>query len=144
MSYLIAVYPNEVQALSARAALEKASLPREQISILGKGYKSVDEYGLIKPSWKDENKAQSLAYWLVPCGFTAGYAFNYFTNIEILNAGSIINQMIEGLFGALCGLLGAFALSYNTESHLYPEDTWLYRERLDAGKYLILFAVQMN
>ncbi|MEL6164539.1 MAG: hypothetical protein AAFR37_12525 [Cyanobacteria bacterium J06628_3] len=43
MNYLIAVYPNRFQALSAFTALKKESFPSEQISILGQGYKNTTQ-----------------------------------------------------------------------------------------------------
>ena len=49
MNYVIAVFPDRIQAEAAYSALEKAELPMEQVSILGKGYKSADEFGLIDP-----------------------------------------------------------------------------------------------
>ncbi len=48
MNYLVAVLQNRTKAEEAYAALEKEGLPASgQIDILGNGYKSADEYGLI-------------------------------------------------------------------------------------------------
>ena len=44
MNYLVAVLPDRIQAEAAYTALEKEGLPIEQVSILGKGYKSADEF----------------------------------------------------------------------------------------------------
>ena len=138
MNYLIAVYPNKVEALSARTALEK-SLPGEQISILGEGFKTTDEYGLIKPEQQAKNNVQSFAYWLVPMGFACGYAFNLLANIEIIPVNGVINQVLGGLLGAAFSLLFAFAVGSSVKSTVVNEDAWLYRDRLNAGKYLIVF-----
>jgi hypothetical protein len=138
MNYLIAVYPNKIEALSARAALETNSLPSKQISILGEGFKSTDDYGLIKPERQAKNKLH-FAYSLVPIGFACGYAFKMFTNIEIITLGSVLNQVVGGLLGAFFGFLFAYAINNRFELTVSNDDSWLYRERLNAGKYLIVF-----
>ncbi|MGB3638381.1 MAG: hypothetical protein WBA39_12525 [Rivularia sp. (in: cyanobacteria)] len=139
MNYLIAVYPNKVEALSARTALEKASLPSEQISILGEGFKTTDEYGLIKPERQAKNHVKILAYWLIPMGFACGYAFNLLANIEIIPVNGVLNQVIGGLLGAAFPLLFAFTVGRSVKSTVVNQDAWLYRSRLNAGKYLIVF-----
>ncbi|MEM1392557.1 MAG: hypothetical protein AAGG00_04550 [Cyanobacteria bacterium P01_H01_bin.150] len=139
MNYLIAVYPNRLQALSAFTALEKESLPREQISILGEGYKTADDYGIIQPNLQSKNNVKRLAYWLVPCGFIAGFTLIFFTNIEIITASNAINWITGGLLGAFFGLLTTFGLGRNVKSAAVNKDAWLYRQRLNSGKYLIFF-----
>ena len=47
MNYLIAVLPDRLVAEEAYTALEKANIPQSQMSILGRGYKTADEFGLI-------------------------------------------------------------------------------------------------
>lgn len=69
MNYLVAVLSDRIQAEDAYTALEKAGIPTKQISILGKGYKSADEFGLIKPEDEGRKNAIRMAYWLVPFGF---------------------------------------------------------------------------
>ncbi|MEO0837316.1 MAG: hypothetical protein AAF063_00215 [Cyanobacteria bacterium J06643_5] len=137
MNYLIAVYPNRFQALSAFTALKKESFPSEQISILGQGYKKIDDYGIIKPNLQGVNSIQSLTYWLVPCGFVAGCVVFLFTNIEIIAAANFMNWIAGGLLGAISGLLGAFFLVNINASKAVNEDAWLYQKCLNSGKYLI-------
>jgi hypothetical protein len=48
MNYLIAVLSDRIQAEAAYSALGKEGLPYDQINILGNGYQSADEYGLIQ------------------------------------------------------------------------------------------------
>ena len=141
MNYLIAVCSNRIQAEAAYKVLEKEGLPSEQISILGNGYKNIDEYGLLKFNYqaKNKNNIQRLAYWLIPFGFAIGYAFNLLMNIEIISTGGIINRIIGGLLGAASGLLGAFIILNSSSSLTVDEDALLYRDRLNAGKYLIIF-----
>lgn len=137
MNYLIAVYPNRIQVEAAYTALEKESFPSEQISILGEGYKNIDDYGIIQPDLQNLNSIQRLAYWLVPCGFFAGCAFIFFTNIEIITAANFINWILGGLLGAIIGLLGIFVISSSIESKVKNGDAWLYQRNLNSGKYLI-------
>lgn len=139
MNYLVAVYPNKLEALSARTALEKESLPSEQISILGEGFKSTDEYGLIKPSRQAKNNIQSLVYWLIPIGFAYGYAFNLLANMEIIPVNGVLNQVFGGLLGAAFGLLFAYAIDSRFAVKPSNEDALLYRSCLNAGKYLVVF-----
>ena len=139
MNYLIAVYPNRIQAEAAYTALEKSGLPTEQISILGNGYKSADEYGLIDPNEEAKKNTQRLTYWLIPFGFAAGYAFNVLTNIEIIPNADIINHILGGFLGAASGVLGAFFVGGSVGLSVGSGDALIYRNRLNAGKYLIVF-----
>ncbi|MEA5596303.1 hypothetical protein [Rivularia sp. UHCC 0363] len=139
MNYLIAVYSNRIQGEGAYTALEKAGLPTKQISILGDGYKNADEYGLINPKKQAKNNVQRLNYWLIAFGFAAGYGFNMLTNIEIIPNVGVLNPVIGGLLGAASGILGAFFVGNSVGLTVGSGDALLYRDRLNAGKYLILF-----
>lgn len=138
MNYLVAVLPDRIQAEEAYTALEKEGLPTEQIDILGNGYKSADEYGLIDPNQQASKGAKRLLYWLVPFGFLAGYAFNFLTGIEILPGIGVGNQIIGGLLGAASGALGAFFVGGGVGLAVGSGDALPYRNRLNAGKYLIV------
>lgn len=138
MSYLIAVLANRMQAESAYSALEE-NLSMEQITILGKGYKSADEFGLIDPNQQARKQSRRLVSWLVPFGFAAGYAFNLLTGIEILSwAGGIGNHVIGGLLGAASGALGALFVGGGVGWIIGSGDALPYRNRLNAGKYIIV------
>lgn len=139
MNYLVAVLPDQTQAEAAYSALEKSGLPTEQIDILGSGYKSADEYGLIDPNQQARKGAKRLVYWLVPFGFVAGYAFNYLTGIEIFSTlNPIGNHLIGGLLGAASGALGAYLVGGGVGLTTGSGDALTYRNRLNAGKYLIV------
>lgn len=139
MNYLIAVLSDRMQAEAAYTALEKEGLPTNQIDILGNGYKSADEYGLINPNQQARKGAGSLVYWLIPFGFVAGYAFNVLTGIEVIPAiGSLGNHIFGGLLGAASGALGAFVVGGGVGLTLGSGDALPYRNRLNAGKYLIV------
>ena len=139
MNYLIAVLSTRNQAEEAYTALERENLPMEQITILGRGYKSADEFGLIEPNKQARKQSQRLAYWIVPFGFVAGYAFNLLSGIEIFSwAGSIGNHVIGGLLGAASGGLGALLVGGGVGWTVGSGDALPYRNRLNAGKYLII------
>ena len=139
MNYLIAVLSTRNQAEEAYTALERENLPMEQITILGRGYKSADEFGLIEPNKQARKQSQRLAYWIVPFGFVAGYAFNLLSGIEIFSwAGNIGNHVIGGLLGAASGGLGALLVGGGVGWTVGSGDALPYRNRLNAGKYLII------
>jgi hypothetical protein len=139
MNYLIAVLQNRIEAEEAYLALEKEGLPMDKVSILGKGYKSADEFGLIDPSLEARKQVKLFATWLLPFGFLAGFAFNLQTGIEILPwASSLGNHIIGGVFGAIAGAMGSFFVGGGGGLLLGGGDALPYRNRLNEGKYLIV------
>ena len=139
MNYLVAVLPDRIQAEAAYTALENEVLSNNQVDILGNGYKSADEYGLIDPNQQARKGAKRLVYWLVPFGFVAGYAFNLLTGIEVLPAiGSLGNHIFGGVLGAASGALGAYLVGGGVGLTVGSGDALPYRNRLNAGKYLIV------
>jgi hypothetical protein len=52
-NYLVAVLADRIQAESAYTMLEKQGVPLAKITILGRGYKTADEFGLIDPNETD-------------------------------------------------------------------------------------------
>lgn len=139
MNYLVAVLQNRSQAEAAYSALAKEGLSNNQMDILGNGYKSADEYGLMDPNRQARKGAKQLSYWLIPFGFAAGYAFNLLTAIEILPAvGAFGNHVIGGLLGAASGAFGAFVVGGGVGLTVGSGDALPYRNRLGAGKYLIV------
>ena len=138
MNYLVAVLSDRIQAEAAYSALEKAGLPMNQIAILGKGYKTADEYGLIDPNEQSRKQALRMVTWLVPFGFGAGYVFNYITGIELFTwAGSLGNHIIGGLLGAVSGAMGGAFVGGGVGLIVGGGDALPYRNRLKAGKYLV-------
>lgn len=138
MNYLVAVLQNRIEAEEAYSALEKEGLPMDKVTILGKGYKSADEFGLIDPSLEAKKRIRIMAYWTIPFGFAAGFAFNLITGIEILEwVGSLGNHIIGGIFGAIAGAMGSFVAG-GAGLGVGSGDALPYRNRLDQGKYLIV------
>ncbi|PSO54121.1 MAG: hypothetical protein BRC40_16965 [Cyanobacteria bacterium QH_8_48_120] len=139
MNYLIAVLSNRIQAEEAYTTLEKEGIPTDKITILGQGYKSADEFGLIDPSQPAKRQIRQLSIWLAPFGFAAGYVFNLLTGIEIIGwAGAQGNHMIGGLFGAVAALMGAFFVGGGVGILSGGGEAVPYRNRLNAGKYLLV------
>ena len=109
------------------------------MDILGNGYQSADEYGLIDPNEQALQGAKRLAYWLVPFGFIAGYVFNWLTGIQISSAiAPVGNHIIGGLLGTASGLLGAYLVGGGVGLTVGSGDALPYRNRINSGKYLIV------
>jgi hypothetical protein len=139
MNYLIAVLNDRTQAEAAYLALEKEGLPNDGISILGDGYQSADEYGLINPNTEARKEIKRELYWLMGFGFVAGYAFNWLTAIDILpGIAPVGNHLIGGIFGAAAGALGAYFSGGAVGLTIRSGDALPYRNRLNAGKYLVI------
>lgn len=139
MNYLIAVLPDRIQAEAAYSALEKEGLPMGKVTILGRGYKSADEFGLIDPRQDVKKRSQWMSYWLIPFGFVAGFAFNLITGLETFPwAGHIGNHIIGGLLGAGGGAMGSLFAAGGVGLLTNNSDDLPYRKRLEAGKYLVV------
>ncbi|MBV6622247.1 MAG: hypothetical protein KI793_04705 [Rivularia sp. (in: Bacteria)] len=136
MNYLVAVFPDRMIAEEAFTALEKKGI---KSTILGRGYKSADEFGLIDPKEQAKKQAKFMSFWLVPFGFFAGLAFNLITGLNTFAwAGDIGNPIIGGLLGAGSGALGAIFVGGGVGLVTGSGDALPYRNRLDAGKYIVV------
>jgi len=144
MSYVVAVLPDRIQAEAAYSALEKEGLPMAQTTILGKGYASADQFGLINPDTQADRSSKRLLYLLVPFGFVAGYAFNLLGVDVFTWASEPINHIIGGILGAASGALGAFFVGGTAGRAVGSGDALAYRNRLNQGKYLVVFQGNEN
>jgi hypothetical protein len=139
MNYLIAVLPNRIQAEEAYTALEKAGIPLEKIAILGKGYKTADEFGLLSPQEQAKKRAIQMAFWLIPFGFAAGYTFNLITGLDTFDwAGDPGNHILGGIAGAIGGAMGSIFVGGGVGLTVGSGDALPYRNRLNAGQYLVV------
>lgn len=139
MNYLVAVLANKQQADEAYSTLQKDGISTQKISILGEGYQNADDFGLINPNQQASKRAKNLAYWLVPFGFIAGYVFNVLTGIELFSfTNSTTEHIIGGILGAASGLLGAIFVGGGVGLTIGSGDALTYRNRLNAGKYIII------
>ncbi|NMF64731.1 hypothetical protein [Brasilonema octagenarum] len=136
MNYLIAVLADRIQAEAAYLALEKEAI---KSTILGKGYKTADEFGLIDPNEQAKKQTQFMAIWLVPFGFFAGITFSLLTGLDTFAwAGEIGNHIIGGLLGAVAGAMGSAFAGGGVGLLVGSSDALPYRNRLNAGKYLVV------
>jgi hypothetical protein len=138
--YLIAVLQDRIKVEEAYTALEKEGLPLQQITILGKGYKSADEFGLINPNQSAKKQALSLAVLLIPFGFFAGVVFSIQTDLHTFSAwaGETGNHIVGGLLGAASGGLGSIFVGGCVGLSYGSGDALPYRNRLNEGKYLLI------
>jgi hypothetical protein len=136
MNYLVAVLADRIQAESAYLALEQESIKG---TILGKGYKTADEFGLIDPKEVAIKQARFMAFWLIPFGFFAGATFSLITGLNTFAwAGEVGNHIVGGLLGAASGALGSVFVGGGVSLISGSGDALPYRNRLSEGKYLIV------
>jgi len=136
MNYLVAVLSDRIQAEAADLALEKEGING---TILGRGYKSADEFGLIDPKEEAKKQVKLMALWLVPFGFFSGFTFSLITGLDTFAwAGEIGNHVIGGILGAGSGAMGSIFVGGGVGLFEGGGDALPYRNRLDAGKYLIV------
>lgn len=139
MNYLIAVLADRIEAEEAAVALEKAGIPQSQVTILGRGYKSADEFGLIDPFQQAKKRATLMAFWLIPFGFAGGYLFNLITGLHTFDwAGEPGNHIVGGIAGAIGGAMGSIFVGGGVGLSSGSGDALPYRNRLGAGKYIII------
>ncbi|GFE70917.1 hypothetical protein [Chroococcus sp. FPU101] len=139
MSYLIAVVDDRMQAEEAYTALEKSGIPTQNLAILGKGYKTADEFGFIDPNKQAKKQATQMAYWLIPFGFAAGYLFNLITNLHTFDwAGEPGNHILGGVAGAIAAAMGSVFVGGGVGFAYGSGDALPYRNRLNEGKYIVI------
>lgn len=139
MNYLIAVLPDRIQAEAAYTDLEKAGIPLSQISLLGRGYKSADEFGFIDPQNPARAQARRLIKFSIPVGLICGSTFELYTGIRLFpGLGTVLNVVLGGLLGASFGAFGGLFSGGITGLTVGSGDALVYRNRLNAGKYLVV------
>ncbi|MEM8603487.1 MAG: hypothetical protein AAGF24_06580 [Cyanobacteria bacterium P01_H01_bin.121] len=139
MNYLVAVFRDRIAAEEAYSALERAELPMSQASILGRGYKSADEFGLIDPNEQAQKQMRLMATWLIPFGFAAGVTFSVLSGLNTFAwAGELGNHFIGGILGAIAATMGSVFVGGGVGIAFGSGDALPYRNRLNAGKYLVI------
>ncbi len=80
-----------------------------------------------------------MAIWLVPFGFVGGYTFDLITGVNSFDwAGEPFNHILGGLAGAIGGAMGSVFVGGGVGLSVGSGDALPYRNRLNAGKYLIV------
>ncbi|NJM97705.1 MAG: hypothetical protein HC800_11585 [Phormidesmis sp. RL_2_1] len=139
MSYLVAVLGDRIKAETAYTALESANITMDKVAILGKGFQSADEYGLIDPNEEAWKQIKRLAFWTIPFGFVGGFAFNAITGLDTFPwAGVLGNKILGGCLGAGAGAMGGFFIGGGVGIGLGSGDALPYRNRLNNGQYLVV------
>lgn len=145
MNYLIAVYPDRISAEAAYTELEQSEISKSDLAILGKGYQTADEFGFIDPSQVGGKQAKLMAFWLVPFGFFGGFVFDYITGLDTFAwAGTPGNHIVGGLAGAIGGAMGSYFVGNSIGVLEGSGDALPYRNRLNAGKYLVVYKYKVN
>jgi len=138
MNYLVAVVSDRIKAEELYTALESANITMDKVSILGRGFQSADDYGLIDPKDEAWKQIKRLMIWTIPFGFMGGFAFNTITGLNTFPwAGVAGNQIIGGALGAGAGAMGGFFIGGGVGIG-FGGDAVSYRNRLSAGKYLVV------
>ena len=137
MNYLVAVVADRIEAESAYTALETDGLPLDNIAIVGKGYRTADEFGLIDPKEQARKQATLMAWWLIPFGFLSGIAFNLSTGFVIIGT-PLYDQIFGGVLGAIAGAMGSIFVGGGVGIAVGSGDALPYRNRLAEGKYLVV------
>jgi hypothetical protein len=136
-TFLISVWRDQALAEAAAAALETGGVNKSAITILGNGYQSTTDYGLIDPNRDARRRAKAMASWLVPFGFLSGVGFNLVTQLDTFPwAGPIGNPVIGGLLGAMGGAMGGGFIGGGL--NLIGSDSVPYYNRTQAGRYVVV------
>ena len=139
MNYLVTVVLDRIQAEEVYTALESANITMDKVAIVGQGFKSADEYGLIDPNEEAWKQIKRLALWTVPFGFVAGFSFNLITGLDTFPwAGVLGNQIIGGFLGAGAGAMGGYYIGGGEGIGIGSGEAMTYRKRLSQGKNLVV------
>ncbi|MEL7419611.1 MAG: hypothetical protein AAGK10_13695 [Cyanobacteria bacterium J06555_3] len=139
MNYLVAVLENKQQVEEAYSVLQQDGITSDKVTVLGQGYQSADDFGFINPNQQAKKRARKLAYMLIPFGFVAGYVFNVLTDIHLFSfTNSLTEHIIGGVLGAASVFLGAIVVGGGVGLTTGSGDALTYRNRLNAGKYIIV------
>ena len=139
MSYLIAVFPDRMQVEEAYTVLESAQFDLKRIAIVGKGYKTADEFGLLDPREQAWKQIRFMWFWTIPFGFAAGFTFSIISGLETFTpwAGPLGNHIVGGILGAGSGAMGGLFVGGGTGLVLGSGDDLPYRNRVGSGMYLL-------
>lgn len=140
MNYLISVFRDRMGVEAAYTALEAAGFDLKQMAILGKGYKTADEFGFIDPSQQARRQIKMMAFWTVPFGFMAGVGFSLATGLQTFTewVGPLGNHVVGGLLGAIGGAMGSITVGGSLGLTGGNGDVLAYRNRLERDQYLLV------
>ena len=80
-----------------------------------------------------------MATWLIPFGFVSGFGFSLITGLDTFAwAGVLGNHLIGAVLGGISGGLGSILAGGGVGLIVGGGDALPYRNRLNAGKYLVV------
>ena len=139
MNCLITVLIDRMQAEAAYTELEKQGFTMSKVTILGRGYKSADEFGLVDPNNDAIRQSKLMATWIVPFGLIGGIGFSLATGLQTFAwAGEIGNHLVGGLLGAIGGAMGSVFVGGSTGAIFGRKESLPYRSLLDTGNYIVV------
>lgn len=139
MNYLVAVIEERLRAEEAYDALKQANLAAESIDILGRGFKTADDCGLIDPADRVWRQIRLMLVWLLPFGFSAGFLFDRITGLDTFTwAGRWGNQVLGGALGAIAAAMGGFFIGGGVSLMVGSGKALSYRNCLNQGQFLIV------
>lgn len=138
-NFLVAVLSDRIQAEEALLALGRENIPSETRAILGRGFQSIDEFGLVDPIEQTWKRLQFTAVWLVPFGLVAGMGFNLITGLNTFPwAGDVGNVAIGGVLGMVGAAMGSVLASDAIFAVLGGKKSRSYRQRIESGEFLVV------
>ena len=138
MRYLVAAFCDRTNAEEAYARLESSNFAMDDVTILGEGYQTTDQFGLQNPKEAAWTQMRRMATWLVPFGFGGGFVFDTITGLNTFQwTGTLGNQILGGILGAVSGLMGSFFIG-GGPTLFFSDDETPYRDRIEAGEYLVV------
>lgn len=138
-NYLVAAIADRDKAEEAIVSLRREEIPDRATTILGSGFKSLEEYKLPDPVQNTWNRLRWTATWLTPFGFLGGMGFNLVTGLNTFPwAGDVGNVLIGGALGAIGGAMGSVLASDGLMVVLTGKRSMTHRQRLESGQYLVV------
>jgi hypothetical protein len=139
MKYLVAVLKDRNAAEVAYTKLETEGLALQDIGIVGRGFRSIDDYTILDPSENARRQSRMMAIWLTPFGFGGGIVFTLMTQLDTFAwAGPTGNYLVGGLAGALSGLMGSVVAGGGTSLLFGGKEGMSLQQHLTLGRYLVV------
>lgn len=104
---------------------------------IGAGVTDPAEVERLNPAAGRRRRQRSMARWLLPFGFLAGFTFTQITDLQTFAAlGSWGEPVVGGLLGLVAGWMGSFAAAASVTSE-EDDRIRILRNRLEEGNWLL-------
>jgi hypothetical protein len=139
MKYLVAVLKDRNAAETAYTRLEQEGLALQDVGIVGRGFRSIEDYTIVDPSEDAKRQSRLMAFWLVPFGFFGGVVFTVMTKLDTFGwAGPVGNYVVGGVVGSLSGLMGSVFAGGGVSLLFGGKEGMPLRQHLGLGRYLVV------